>query len=164
MTSSAPPSGPSSVRVDFHTGVDEVTAYACGWLRKALRAGARVRVEADPLALDLLDKALWTFEAQEFLPHLRLRAQDDVPEALRSTPVWLADPGAELPEGVAAPDLLLRLQPQQAWDATAPQRLVEIVGTDRDELRQARARWRTYQARGWQTTHHERRSAQEQSA
>lgn len=164
MTATVPSCSPSSVRVDFHTGVDEVTTYACGWLRKALRAGARVRVEGDPLALDLLDKALWTFDAQEFLPHLRLRAQDRVPEALWSTPVWLADPGTELPEGAAAPDLLLRIQPQHAWDATRPQRLVEIVGTDRDELREARTRWRTYQARGWQTAHHERRSAQEHSA
>lgn len=159
MNPSAGAASAHPVRVDFHTGIDDVTSYACAWLRKALRAGQRVRVEADPLALDLLDKALWTFDPQEFLPHLRLRAQQPLDEALQATPIWLADPQAAAPEGASTPHLLLRLLPEQAWDRDEPARVVELVGTDADDIRQARARWRDYQSRGWQTTHHERRSA-----
>ena len=58
--------------VSFHTGLPDKQAYACRLLRKAWRQGLRVMVTGDAATLTRLDQALWLFEQEEFVPHLRL--------------------------------------------------------------------------------------------
>ena len=55
--------------IAFHVNVPDRLAYACRLLRKAVRQGARVAVTAPPATLRGLDRALWTFEPTEFVPH-----------------------------------------------------------------------------------------------
>ena len=105
------------VDISFHTGVDDRTTYACRLLRKAARQGARVLVIGAPAEMDLLDKALWTFEAQEFVPHHRLRPGQAPALQLARTPVWLMDVGEAWPEGLAPAQVLLQMAAQPAEDA-----------------------------------------------
>lgn len=134
--------------VEFHTGVADPLAYACRLLRKAYRSGARVLVIAPPATLALLDRALWTFEEREFLPHVR---QPGAPEVVAArTPVWLA-PHADLP---AAPPLLVNLGADAPADLSPFERLIEIVGNDAEEADRGRNRWRAYKARGLGIVHH----------
>ena len=49
--------------VAFHTGLPDKIGYTCRLLRKANRQGLRVRVIGSEPELELLDKALWTFDA-----------------------------------------------------------------------------------------------------
>ena len=74
--------------VEFHTGVADAVSFTCRLLRKAYRAGARVLVTAPADMLAELDRALWTFEPHEFVPHVRMPG---AAEALASrTPIWLS--------------------------------------------------------------------------
>lgn len=136
------------VDVSFHTGVEDRTTYACRLLRKAARQGARVLVRGAPAEMDLLDKALWTFEAQEFVPHHRLRSGQVVAPQLQRTPVWLMDEGDVWPQELAPAQVLLQLATQAAHDAPQWTRLIELVGDDPEDRHQARKRWRAYEAQG----------------
>lgn len=134
-------------QVEFHTGVADPVHFACRLLRKAYRSGARVLVTAPAAELAALDEALWTFEAQEFVPHVRLPG----PAAALAprTPVWLA--GAP-PEG--APPVLVNLGAEPPAQPGSFTRVIEIVGTDPAQRQAGRARWRHYEGWGVAPLHH----------
>ena len=134
--------------ISCHTGVEDRTTYACRLLRKAARQGARVLVRGAPAEMDLLDKALWTFEAQEFVPHHRLRSGHAVSPQLQRTPVWLMDEGEVWPQDLAPAQVLLQMAAEAAQDSEKWSRLIELVGDDPEDRRQARQRWRAYESQG----------------
>ncbi len=140
-------------QVEFHTGVADPVAFACRLLRKAWQARARVLVSAAEPTLAALDQALWTFDAQAFVPHVRVPGPD---EALAPhTPIWLS-PGLS-PAAAAAPrpPVLLNLGGASLPAADDFERVIEVVGSG-DEARQAgRERWRHYLQWGVAPRHHQ---------
>jgi DNA polymerase-3 subunit chi len=137
--------------VEFHTGVADPLAFACRLLRKAYRRGARVAVTAPPARLAALDEQLWTFEAQDFVPHLRWSSARAAQAA--RTPIWLID-GTPPP---GSPPVLVNLgaEPLPASAAVgAFERIIEIVADGDEDRRSGRARWRHYEAQGLPITHH----------
>lgn len=135
--------------ISFHTGVEDRTLYLCRLLRKAARQSARVLVRGDAGEVDLLDKALWTFEAQDFVPHHRLRTGAALPVRLHRTPVWLMDEEGAWPAGVPAAGVLVQLASEPPSDAGQWDRIIEVVSTQEDDRRQARRRWRSYESQAW---------------
>ncbi len=133
----------------FHFGVEDRTLYACRLLRKAARQGARVLVRGQGAEIDLLDKALWTFEPQEFLPHQRLRPDQPVPPRLWRTPLWLMDDDHGWPDALPKAGVLVHLGSAPCADAPNWERVIELVTLDGEDRLQARQRWRAYEARGW---------------
>jgi DNA polymerase-3 subunit chi len=136
--------------VAFHTGVDDKLAYACRLLRKAYRQGARVAVGGAGDVLQQLDQALWTFEPQEFVPHLRLAAGRAPAPAQLRTPIWLLEPGAQPP----AVEVLVNLGPERLPGDQGYRRIIEIVSRAPDDVSAGRRRWKQYEAEGWSITHH----------
>lgn len=136
--------------VAFHTGVEDKLTHACRLLRKAYRQGARVAVAAPPPLLQRLDQLLWTFEPQEFVPHLRLSPGSQAASMQQRTPVWLLEPGARAPEAA----VLVNLGAQRWPDDAGFQRIIEVVSTEPDDVQAARRRWKAYEADGWPVTHH----------
>jgi DNA polymerase-3 subunit chi len=138
--------------VAFHTGLADKVEYACRLLRKAWRQRQRVAVTADAATLARLDSALWTFEAQGFVPHARLSRGESPAPRLARTPIWLVD------DGVRAPgcEVLVNLGPAQAADAGAYARVIELVGASDADRQAGRQRWNAYKAAGWSVTHHAR--------
>ncbi|MBL8308338.1 MAG: DNA polymerase III subunit chi [Rubrivivax sp.] len=134
--------------VEFHTGVADRVGFACRLLRKACRQGVRVLVTASPETLAELDRALWTFEERDFLPHVRMPGAAAAVAA--RTPVWLA-PRAGL-EG--APRVLLNLGAEPPASLDVADRLIEVVTADPDDAEAGRARWRAYKAAGLEIRHH----------
>jgi DNA polymerase-3 subunit chi len=134
--------------VEFHTGVADPVRFACRLLRKAHRAGARVLVTAPPPDLAALDEALWTFDAQDFVPHVRVPG----PAAALAprTPIWLVDG----PPPAGAPRVLLNLGADPPADATTFDRVIEVVGTDPAQRSAGRTRWRYYEGWGVTPLHH----------
>jgi DNA polymerase-3 subunit chi len=134
--------------VEFHTGVADPLEFACRLLRKAFRRGARVVVTAGPALLSQLDDRLWTFEAQEFVPHLRWPPAR--PALAERTPIWLVD-GAPPP---GSPPVLVNLGAAAVAEPAAFDRIIEIVAADDEARRSGRARWRAFEAAGLPITHH----------
>ena len=138
--------------VEFHTGVEDPLGFACRLLRKAMRRGVRVRVIAPADTLVALDRALWTFDERDFVPHVRLPGAA-VDTAARS-PIWLV-PNLQVAVGDApAPAVVLNLGADAPDEMSGLDRLIEIVSAEPDEAARGRSRWRAYKARGLGITHH----------
>jgi DNA polymerase-3 subunit chi len=132
--------------VQFHFNVPDRLLYACRLLRKALRSGAPgVTVTAPQATLSRLDKVLWTFDPQEFIPHVLVRAGEAVAPRLARTPIWLVE---RAEQGVQHP-VLVHLGEEPAEGFESFQRLIEIVSTDAEEREAARRRWKHYAGRGY---------------
>jgi len=137
-------------QVEFHSGVAAPLHFACRLLRKAYRQGVGVVVMGPAATLQALDRELWTFEAQEFVPHLRVKPGQPLDAALRRTPIWLCE-GAPPSSG---PKVLVNLGAEPPDGGESFERIIEIVSAEGEERQRARARWRAYEARGWAIKHH----------
>jgi DNA polymerase III subunit chi len=142
--------------ITFYFNVPDRLTYACRLLRKALRSGIKqatsgVAVLAPSTTLIRFDRALWTFEATEFIPHLLLPNTVPPQASHLRTPVWLV----EQAERAAHLNLLLHLGDEPALGFESFGRMVEIVSTHSDEREAARARWKHYKARGYEIQKHE---------
>lgn len=138
-------------QVDFHFNVPDRLHYACRLLRKATRQAAGVAVCAPAPTLGALDRLLWTFEPQEFIPHLLLREGEAPAARLARTPIWLV-PRAEM---ASRHPVLVHLGDEPAQGFESFERLIEIVSTDADEREAARRRWKHYASRGYEIRTHE---------
>ena len=133
--------------VQFHFNVPDRLVYACRLLRKALRSGTSgVAVSAPMPTLGRLDKTLWTFDPQEFIPHLVLRRGETVAQRLARTPIWLVEDALQ---GAHHP-VLVHLGEEPATGFESFSRLIEIVSTEPEERENARRRWKHYAGRGYE--------------
>jgi DNA polymerase-3 subunit chi len=107
-------------------------------------------VTGAPEQLSRLDGLLWTFDADDFIPHARLRAGQAIPPRLARTPVWLADAPAE----AGATDVLVNLGPDGVPGHERWARVVEIVAESADDAASGRQRWRQYLAAGVTPANH----------
>lgn len=140
--------------IKFHFNVADRTEYACRLLRKASRQGATVVVTGPVPVLALLDRALWTFDALEFLPHALLRAGQMVPERLRRTKIWLSeDPSASGHHEVLVNLGLDTPEVPRGFESFA--RVIEVVSSDENDRVAARQRWKHYAGRGYVIERHE---------
>lgn len=134
--------------VEFHTSVADPVGFACRLLRKAHRLGAQVLVLGPEAVLGELDRALWTFEEREFLPHVRMPG---APAAVAArTPIWLAT----APGLAGAPRVVLNLGDGPEVPAALADRLIEVVGVEPEAVAAGRERWRAYKAAGLEVRHH----------
>jgi DNA polymerase III subunit chi len=132
--------------IQFHFNVPDRLLYVCRLLRKALRSGARgVAVSGGTATLTTLDRTLWTFDPQEFIPHLLLKRGDAVAPRLARTPIWLVE---DVGQGMHHP-VLVHLGEEPAPGFESFTRLIEVVSTDPDEREAARRRWKHYAGRGY---------------
>lgn len=138
-------------RVEFHHGIGNKLAYACRLLRKAHRAGARVTVTGDLATLQALDRELWTFDDQEFLPHV-LSAGKPLPERLHDTPIWLSPDPTSVP---GERSILVNLGREMPAGMDRFQRLFDLVSSEPDDRQEGRLRWKAYAAQGWDVQPHE---------
>lgn len=146
-------------RVEFHTGLDDPIGYACRLLRKAALQGVRVAALGPAGAIESLDRALWTFDERDFVPHAR--ADRAAATVLKRSPVWLMAPDA-----AAAPAWRPTPEAPRVWvnlgiGLSEPvlahcDRLIELLGLEPDAVQAGRARWRAYRGWGLDVVHHER--------
>jgi DNA polymerase-3 subunit chi len=137
--------------VEFHSGIADKLGYACRLLRKAQAQGVRVVVTGDATVLRALDERLWTFEPLSFVAHALIAPGRPVPERLlQPTPIWLVEPGAELPHR----EVVVNLGPHALPDPSACSRLIELVADDAADRAAGRQRWRAYEGQGCTIRHH----------
>lgn len=135
--------------VEFHVNAADKVAFACRLLRKAVGKGAKVVVTGEPTLLRELDTALWTFSPLEFIPHCYGEAGGAA--VVAASPVVLADSARSAPHQ----QVLVNLGPQVPDGFERYERLIEIVGTDEDDLQRGRQRWKHYADRGYALMKHD---------
>jgi DNA polymerase-3 subunit chi len=115
-------------------------------LEKVLAAGKRAVVRvAEPERLELLNRSLWTYANDSFLPH-GTRADGLAEEQ----PVYLTT-GEEVPNGAS---VLVLLDGTEAEDLGAFERCLALFdGRDTEAVARARERWRAAVAGGHQVTY-----------
>lgn len=141
--------GATALPVAFHFNAPDALAYACRFIRKALRHDARVTVVVDAPLAPQLSQQLWKQSAQDFLAHAAQGSAQTL--AFTLAPVVLVQQPAASPHR----DILLNLCTAMPEGYTDFARVVEIVSTDADARAHARQRWRNYQAQGCQPMHYD---------
>lgn len=137
--------------VEFHHGMPDKLAYACRLLRKAYRSGATVVVTGDSATLRQLDRQLWTFDEEEFVPHVCAVGGQTLPERLHHTPIWLTDQPARAPAGR---QVLINLGRDMPVGIEPFARFFDVVSSEPDDAEVGRQRWRAYKAQGWTVRAH----------
>jgi len=133
--------------IDFYFNAADRLQVACRLAGKALVQKQRLLVYApEPETASRIDRMLWTWPAIGFVPHCAVheRLADE-------TPVLIAS-GEETPPGC---ELLLNLGADCPPHFERFERLLEVVSTDEEERKAARARYRYYQERGYKISSHD---------
>jgi DNA polymerase III subunit chi len=136
--------------ISFHFNVADRSDYTCRLVRKASRLGASVVLSGPVEVLTHFDRALWTFDELEFLPHVLLRPGQSILPRMRATKVWLAQDAAQ----PGHHEVLVNLATQTPAGFESFEKVVEIVSVDEADRAAARARWKHYQARGYAIRQH----------
>jgi DNA polymerase-3 subunit chi len=137
--------------VEFHHGMPDKLAYACRLLRKAYRSGVAVVVTADGATLRQLDRQLWTFDEEEFVPHVCSVDGQALPDRLYHTPIWLTDRPGQAPVGR---QVLINLGQSMPEGIEPFARFFDVVSSEPDDAELGRQRWRAYKAQGWHVKAH----------
>ncbi len=130
--------------ISFYTFADNKLAVARQLTAKAVARGMHVMLYAPDYALaGTLDTMLWTTPAQSFLPHCR-----DTHPLSRQTPVLIGENADALTQA----DLMINLHHERPPAFSRFERLLEIVSTDANDIKQGRQRYRFYRERGYALT------------
>ena len=135
-------------RIEFHFNAPDRLNYTCRLLRKVHASRARVGVVGSPVFLAQLDQALWTFSAQDFIPHALLLAgqcDDQLSAVALSNSV----------SALGSVDVLVNLGEAVPAGFDAVPRLIEIVTADDLDRANARARWKQYTQLGYELIRHD---------
>lgn len=134
--------------IEFYSGIADKARHALRLLRKAQAKGARVAVVGETDALRRLDADLWTADARDFVPHVRVG--NPLPSArMDRTPLWLVE-DARLARRC---EVLVNLGPDAVEALDGFERVIELVSSDPDDRKAGRARWRRYESMGHTIQH-----------
>lgn len=133
--------------VRFYTGLVDRSGFAARLLRKATRQNLRVWVVGDEPALKVLSQRLWSLPG--FAPHA---GPSDAPSVRRRSPVRF---GLGFADADADCSALLNLSGEFPDDLGRWEHVFELVGVDPDAVRQGRAQFKAYRARGCSPEHFE---------
>lgn len=129
-------------RVEFYHNAADKLEVARKLAAKAFAAGqCALLFTQDARQAGELDASLWTWRQLSFLPHARC----EHPLASR-TPILIGTDAGPL----ASPDLLVNLTAETPACLGRFERVIEVVGTDADDIEAARARFRFYRQRGYE--------------
>lgn len=131
-------------KVDFYTGSEDKLRTACQLSHKAMQNGLRVllHVPNDDTA-DKLDKLLWHYPATAFLPHCHSHEAD-----ASTMPIVI---GRD--ENFAHSELLISLHDECTTFFSRFERVIEIVGSNDEDAKLGRARFKFYKDRGYDVGH-----------
>ncbi len=132
-------------KVDFYTGSPDKLRTACQLSHEAMQSGMRVLLSApDAATTDALDKLLWHYPATAFMPHCRSTAAE-----AGQMPVVLDHDGEKFPHH----ELLISLHGECLPFFSRFERVMEIVGTQGEDSRLGRERYKFYRDRGYELRH-----------
>jgi DNA polymerase III subunit chi len=132
-------------KVDFYTGSQDKLRTACQLSHKAMQSGVRTVISLpDAASRETLDKLLWHYPATAFIPH----CLNDAKEA-EQMPVVLNHGGDKFPHH----ELLISLHNECSPFFSRFERVIEIVGNDKEDSNRGRERFKFYRDRGYELRH-----------
>ena len=152
-------------RVDFHSQVGNKLTYTCRLVRKIFSLAS----EAEPIKkivivgssadIDQLNQMLWSFSAEEFLPHCLI---DD--ESAECTPILLATAYDELQfQDLSHQDVFIHLGQNFLEDIEKIthrfDRVIEVVSLQEQEVLAGRQRFKQYRSMGVELFNHDQKGA-----
>ena len=139
-------------RVDFYIlpDVDEIARhrFTSRLAARAVAAGNRVYVRAEPGAVEPLDELMWDYPPAQFLPHAPLGEANGERGGIRP-PVTIGSEGDE-PDGG---DVMINLAPDIPAFLARFERVAEVVLAPHRAT--GRAKYRQYRDHGYRLFHHE---------
>ena len=132
-------------KIDFYTGSTDKLRTACQLSHKAMQNSVRVILSApDAATTDALDKLLWHYPTTAFIPHCKSDS-----EAAATMPVVLNSGSENFPHH----DLLISLHSEWMPLFSRFERVIEIIGSDAEDRRMGRERYKLYRDRGYELRH-----------
>lgn len=121
--------------------------FACRLAEKAYQQGHQVFIHTEDQAQsEAMDKALWAFRADSFVPHQLLLSESPVEAS-----VLISHENAAPPKLM---DVLINLNPIQPLFFSQFERLAEIIDGDEETKKQGRIRYQFYKDRGYHLDTH----------
>ena len=140
----------------FYTHITDPVSFTCRLTQKVFKSGSNILIWCDDVSrVNQLDHALWSFQPASFIPHEIWSPQQVQPIGLQS--VLLAY-GEDLP--VIEKDYVVINLADAYWcnAPRKPERVLELVSNDLDEIAAARQRFRTYRSAGFKVEHFDMRT------
>lgn len=132
-------------KVDFYTGSADKLRTACQLSHKAMQHGLHTVISLpDAASCDALDKLLWHYPDTAFIPHSRVDTLDAA-----QTPVFLSIDNDKFLHN----DMLISLHNECLPFFSRFERVIEIIGTDQEDSRLGRERYKFYRDRGYELRH-----------
>ncbi|MFA6969820.1 MAG: DNA polymerase III subunit chi [Gallionella sp.] len=130
-------------KVDFYTGSTDKLRTACQLSHKAMQHGLHTVISmSDAASCDALDRLLWQYPDTAFIPHCDATAPE-------SAPVFLSCGADKFPHH----DMLISLHDECVPFFSRFERVIEIIGTDEEDSRRGRERYKFYRDRGYELRH-----------
>lgn len=139
----------------FYTHLSDILLFTCRLTQKVFKGGLSVLIWLEDAGkVNELDHALWSFNATSFLPHEIWPHSQPLPVEGQ----WvLLSYGNDLP-AIKADWVVINLADVYWSEAPQrPERVLELVANDLDEVAMARQRFRTYKEAGFVIEHHDMR-------
>jgi DNA polymerase-3 subunit chi len=134
-------------RIDFYSNTRDKLDVVRKLVVKIRQTGESVLIHvADDQLAEQLDSYLWTSPPLSFLAHVRCGHP-----LARHTPVLIGN----IPDELPAQDVLINLERETPAFFSRFTRLLEIVGTDAEDIQAGRGRYRFYQERGYELKHYD---------
>ena len=136
------------MRADFYLiakprFLEQPLLLVCELARRGHDSGKPLLILArDGAQAEELDELLWEFDEDAYLPHQIAGQQEDDDDEI--TPIVIATPDVDVPDR----PLVLNLR-DEPFRGTC-ERVLEVVPADPSAREPLRARWRDYQARGFE--------------
>ena len=126
--------------------LEDPLLLVCELARKAFDSGQTTLILVrDMEQAETLDERLWEFDENAYLPH-QIAGLDEEDE---ETPILLVTPDTAVPDR----PLIINLR-DEPFRGTC-ERVLEVVPADPSAREPLRARWRDYQARGFELAKHD---------
>lgn len=139
-------------KVDFYTGSPDKLRTVCQLSQKAMQSGVCTVISIpDVPTAEALDKLLWHYPPNAFIPHCRSDAEaaGKVPGNLSDWPVILDHGGDKFPHH----ELLINLHDECMPFFSRFERVIEIIGGEEEDSRKGRERFKFYRDRGYELHH-----------
>lgn len=149
-------------QVDFYiltqTQDSDKYMYACRIANKAFGQGRKVYIQTDNFAQsELIDKMLWTFSQNSFVPHIILHSEKETAENSEDAELDIERYPVQISNGAApkaCKDILISLREEAPTDYSRFSRVVELIINDAADKSSGRARYKFYKEQGVEPNTH----------